>query len=87
MVCVVTKSVEQDVCHYWPFAANDTATYRDGLRGALLRSMLEFSEGMRVQLTTLFVPWNWELGASDKEWNMISLNTKLRRYWARRILD
>ncbi|MBE3041260.1 HNH endonuclease [Candidatus Bathyarchaeota archaeon] len=88
-VCVATKSVEPDVCHYWPFTINDTTTHRYNLRDVLLENIVMLKEDMKKSLATLFAPQNDELGASDefgvsdKAWNMVSLNTQLHRYWGK----
>lgn len=39
------------------------------------------SDDMRGRLIELLAPSNGELGASDKSWNMISINSQLHRYW------
>lgn len=83
LVCIATKSVKPDVCHIWPFAANDTYQRRDKLRNALIDNMLTLSPDMRKKLAVLVAPLSGELGGSDKAWNMLSLNTQLHRYWGK----
>lgn len=41
------------------------------------------SDDMKQRLITLFAPRGGGLGASDKAWNMVSLNTQVHRYWSK----
>lgn len=82
-VCVVTQSVDPDVCHILPFTLNNTSDNIEATRNVFstLRNLM--SPETQGRLIDLLCPTHNELGSSDKTWNMITLNTQLHRYWSK----
>lgn len=53
------------------------------LQQIILSQELLLSREQKAQLANLVTPANGELGASDKAWNMICLETQLHRLWGK----
>ncbi|KAL2752932.1 hypothetical protein ACRALDRAFT_1072723 [Sodiomyces alcalophilus JCM 7366] len=82
-LCVVSKSVEPDMCHIWPFASTARTTRRNSLRRTLSGVALLFSPTLRRELTGLLAPDSGEMAHSDQEFNRIALNPMIHRFWSK----
>jgi hypothetical protein len=82
-ICVVTRSLCPDICHYLPFTLNNTS---DNIKDTqLLFDTLDnlVSVETHERLVNLICPMHNELGSSDKSWNMVALTTQVHRYWSK----
>lgn len=80
-MCVLTHTIHPEVCHIVPFAFNSSTT-----NVSLYTSRFESCLPMFFPPSEVFSYCSLieaSLGASDKAWNMLSLNPYLHAWWAK----
>lgn len=81
--CVISHSIDPDVAHIWPFVINNRLDRFQDTRRCLLHLATVFGHEFPNDLASLFTPTSMELAASDRAWNLISLNAHIRRCWGK----
>ncbi|VUC30622.1 unnamed protein product [Clonostachys rosea] len=80
--CIATSCPEFQVCHILPFSINNATSKLRNARGIFQRMIIPIVPRKDwLAMLALLVPDSKELGTSDKEWNMLSLNPLAHAIW------
>lgn len=78
----MSKDVDPEVCHIWPFSATNSAPRCKDVRLTLQANILAMSPDLRQKLSRVLVP-EGQVAASDRPCNLLSLCRNVQNHWGR----
>ncbi|KAL2755089.1 hypothetical protein ACRALDRAFT_211730 [Sodiomyces alcalophilus JCM 7366] len=81
-LCLVSKNIEPDMCHIWPFAATSTAARCQNLRENLQWFLL-YNATMGARLLDILTPQSGEIAKPDNRKNIVALSPTIHRFWGK----